>query len=57
VDALVARNRRHVSPAIREKWSRAWVPYADLSDEVKEADRVWARKVIALLSSKKFEEL
>ena len=26
-----------------------WVAYADLTDDLKEADRMWARKVIKLL--------
>ena len=38
-----------VSDATRNKWQRSWVAYAELSDEMKEADRVWARKVVKLL--------
>lgn len=30
------------------KWRPNWVPYSELSDEVKEFDRVWARKVMAV---------
>ena len=33
----------------RAKWRRSWVKYAQLSEDLKEADRVWARKVVALL--------
>jgi hypothetical protein len=31
------------------KWQRSWIAYADLNDELKEADRAWARKVMDLL--------
>jgi len=31
------------------KWQRSWVAYAELADEMKETDRVWARKVVKLL--------
>jgi hypothetical protein len=33
----------------RTQWRRCRVRYAELTDELKEADRVWARKVLALL--------
>ena len=38
-----------VSDATRNKWRRSWVVYAELTEEAKEADRVWARKVRTLL--------
>jgi hypothetical protein len=38
-----------VNTATRDKWQRSWVGYAELSEELKEADRVWARKVVTLL--------
>lgn len=31
------------------KWEPSWKPYAELPDDVKEYDRKWARKVIAVL--------
>ena len=31
-----------------ERWQRLWVPYADLSEQEKDADRVWAQKALAL---------
>jgi hypothetical protein len=39
----------NVAAATRDKWQRSWVNYAELPDELKEADRVWARKVVSLL--------
>jgi hypothetical protein len=43
----------NVPDATRDKWQRSWVNYADLTDELKEADRVWARKVVTLLREQK----
>ena len=42
-----------VSVAIRDKWQSSWVDYAELTEDLKEADRVWARKVVALLHERK----
>ena len=42
-----------VADAIRSKWQRSWVDYAELEDNMKEADRVWARKVVMLLRQRK----
>jgi hypothetical protein len=36
-----------------DKWQRSWVDYAELTDELKELDRVWARKVVTLLHQRK----
>jgi hypothetical protein len=38
-----------VSEERRQRWQRWWVPYAQLPEEIKEDDLVWARKVLALL--------
>ena len=38
-----------VSNATRKKWQRSWVAYAELTEEAKETDRVWERKVTTLL--------
>ncbi len=38
-----------VSPTVRGKWKASWMDYNKLTDDVKEADRVWARKVMTLL--------
>jgi hypothetical protein len=38
-----------VSNPTRLKWQSCWREYSELTENVKEADRVWARKVVALL--------
>jgi hypothetical protein len=35
-----------VSPERRARWEKYWVPYEQLPEDVKELDRVWARRVI-----------
>jgi hypothetical protein len=42
-----------VADVVRSKWQRSWVDYADLEDNMQEADRVWARKVVLLLRQRK----
>lgn len=43
----------NVAPPLRDQWQRSWVNYAELPDELKEADRVWARKVVSLFREHK----
>jgi len=38
-----------VNPERRARWQKYWVPYEDLPEDIKELDRVWARKVLAEL--------
>ena len=40
-----------VAEATRQKWRRSWTDYSELAEDVKEADRVWARKVVTLSAS------
>ena len=42
-----------VTDATRAKWQRSWTDYAVLPDDLKEADRVWARKVITVLRQRR----
>lgn len=42
-----------VPPATREKWQKSRVDYDQLNDDIKEADRIWARKVVSLLRQRK----
>jgi len=38
-----------VSKERQERWKKLWIPYADLSEEMKEEDRKYARKVLKLI--------
>jgi len=42
-----------VLTGIVDNWRNSWVDYAELTEELKEADRVWARKVVMLLRKRK----
>ena len=37
------------------RWRRLWVPYEELTEEQKDQDRVWARKVLQLFEELRFE--
>jgi predicted YcjX-like family ATPase len=41
-----------VADTTRQKWQRSWVDYAELTDDLKDADRVWAREVVTLLQQR-----
>jgi hypothetical protein len=38
-----------VSPERRARWKGLFLPYDELSEEMKDHDRLWADKVLALL--------
>lgn len=42
-----------VADATKAKWQRSWVDYAQLTDDLKETDRVWARRVVTLLRQRR----
>jgi hypothetical protein len=35
-----------VSDERRKRWEKLWIPYSELTDEMKEEDRKFARKVL-----------
>jgi hypothetical protein len=37
---------------LEEKWEKSWKPYSQLSEEMKEKDRKWARKALAVIREK-----
>lgn len=41
-----------VSESRRKRWEKLWIPYQDLSEDMKEEDRKYARKILNLLSKK-----
>ena len=47
----------NVTAPLRSKWQRSWIDYAELPEELKEADRVWARKVVSLFRQHKLIDL
>lgn len=40
-----------ISPLRLARWKKLWRPYLKLTEEEKEQDRIWARKVLVLLNS------
>lgn len=41
-----------ISKERKERWEKLFVPYKDLSEESKEQDRVYARKILQVLNAK-----
>lgn len=45
----VIKERLGISEKCLERWADYWKSYSELSEEVKELDRFWARKIIKAL--------
>lgn len=43
----IYQSEPNLSEARRERWSKLFVPYEELSEEMKEKDRVFARRLIS----------
>ena len=38
-----------VTTTRRARWKKLWIPYAELSEEQKNQDRVWADQILSLI--------
>ena len=45
--------KEKISAERKKRWMEFWIPYENLTEEAKELDRQWARKVFDLFQSKK----
>ncbi len=45
-----------VPAGVSDSWRKSWVDYGELTEDLKEADRVWARKVVTLLQKRRVIE-
>jgi hypothetical protein len=41
-----------IKPETLARWQTLWVPYEQLPEEYKEADRLWAKKILELVTAK-----
>jgi hypothetical protein len=44
--SVIKEHGRDLPISVREKWLKNMLPYEFLSEEEKEKDRIWARKII-----------
>jgi hypothetical protein len=45
------KSEAHLSTERVERWKKLMVPYAQLTEEQKEADRIWARRSVKTLEA------
>ena len=46
----IAKTEPDISLERKERWKKLWIPYSELSEKYKIQDRVWAKKVLYLIS-------
>jgi hypothetical protein len=39
----------NISQERKDRWNKLFIPYSELSEEMKEHDRKWARKVLGIM--------
>jgi len=45
--------KEHIGVDRLHRWQKRWVPYDHLSEAEKAKDRMWARKIIAIIKEEK----
>ena len=55
--SLVTDTSTILSDSRRERWSKLWVPYAELSEDQKQQDRDWAYSTLSLIIEMNMEIL
>ena len=46
-------DNENLSRTLIERWKKNWKPYLDLDENVKDADRIWADKVLKLIKEER----
>lgn len=47
----ISETEPNISQERKDRWAQYFVPYEELTEEVKEFDREWARKVLEVINS------
>lgn len=47
----IAQTEKYISDERLKRWEKLWIPYHRLSERDKEQDRMWARKVLEIITA------